>query len=117
MASFYADENFPRPVLVALRLLDHDVLTAYEDGRANREIPDDQVLERATELSRAVLSMNRRDFARLHATQPEHAGIVLCKYEADFEGQAQRIDNAVQPLATLDDQLIRIQKPNEQKSE
>ncbi len=117
MKSFYADENFPRPVVVALRLLDHDVLTAYEDGRANQEIPDDQVLERAAQLGRAVLSMNRRDFARLHAAQQEHAGIVLCKNEADFEGQAQRIDNAVQLLTTLDNQLIRIQKAGEQKSE
>lgn len=66
MARLYADENFPRPLAFALRELGHDVLTAYEDEKANQKVPDDEVLQRATELDRAVLSMNRRDFARLH---------------------------------------------------
>ncbi len=112
---FYADEDFPRPVVVALRVFAHDVLTAYEDGRANQEIPDHQLLERATQLERAVLSMNRRDFARLHETQPEHAGIVLCKHETDFEGQANRIHAATTELQSLRGQLIRVQKPPKQK--
>lgn len=33
MAAFYADENFPAQVTEALRLLGHDVLTAYEADR------------------------------------------------------------------------------------
>lgn len=116
MKRFYADEDFARPVVVALRLLGHDVLTVLEDGRANQEIPDDQVLKRATELERAVLSRNRRDFARLHTMQPEHMGIVLCKHETDFGGQANRIEDAVKPFANLKGQLIRVQKPAEQRS-
>ncbi len=59
---FYADENFPLAVVVELRGLKHDVLTAFEDDRANRKIPDDKVLKRAAELGRAVLTINRRDF-------------------------------------------------------
>jgi len=89
--NFYADEDFPRPVITALRVFGHDVLTAHEDGRANQKVPDEHVLERAAQLSRAVLTMNRRDFARLHESQIEHVGIVLCKHEADFAGQADRI--------------------------
>ncbi len=111
MSRFYADENFPRPIVSTLRGLGHDVLTAYEDGKANQKVPDDEVLNRATELGRAVLSMNRRDFARLHDEQPSHAGIVLCKYEVGSMAQANRIHEAVANLEKLDGELIRIQKP------
>jgi uncharacterized protein DUF5615 len=41
---FYANENFPRPVIWALRGLGHDVLTSLEAGRANLRVPDEQVL-------------------------------------------------------------------------
>ena len=53
---FYADENFPLPVVAELRRLGHDVVTAFEDGRANRGIDDEAVLKRATTLDRIVLT-------------------------------------------------------------
>ena len=65
---FYADENFALAVVVELRRLGHDVLTAFGDDRANQKISDDKVLERAAELGRAVLTINRKDFKRLHDT-------------------------------------------------
>jgi Domain of unknown function (DUF5615) len=37
MASLYADEDFPLPVVVDLRNLGHDVLTAHEAGQANQD--------------------------------------------------------------------------------
>ncbi|HYJ92898.1 MAG TPA: DUF5615 family PIN-like protein [Pyrinomonadaceae bacterium] len=69
---FYADENFPLPVVAELRRLGHDVVTAFEDGRANRGIDDEAVLKRATTLDRIVLTMNRVDFLRLHNSGYEH---------------------------------------------
>lgn len=36
----YADENFPLRVVEELRRLGHDVLTSFEDGRANQSITD-----------------------------------------------------------------------------
>jgi hypothetical protein len=36
----YADENVPSRTVEELRRLDHDVLTAMEDDRANRSLPD-----------------------------------------------------------------------------
>ncbi|HWX42816.1 MAG TPA: DUF5615 family PIN-like protein [Blastocatellia bacterium] len=42
----YADENFPLRVVLELRRLGHDVLTAFEDGRANQAVPDEDVLTR-----------------------------------------------------------------------
>jgi Domain of unknown function (DUF5615) len=68
MASLYADENFPNPVVAELRRLGHDVLTADEAGPARLSIPDETVLEFATANGRAVLTLNRRHFVRLHAT-------------------------------------------------
>ena len=74
MASLYADENVPLPLVGALRALGHDVLTALDDGRANQGIGDQEVLDRATALGRAVLTNNRKDFHRLHRHRPNHAG-------------------------------------------
>ena len=61
---FYADENFAVAAIVELRNLGHDVLTAFEDGKANQKIAGDKVLERAAELGRVVLTVNRRDFKK-----------------------------------------------------
>jgi predicted nuclease of predicted toxin-antitoxin system len=44
MARFYADEQFPFPVVELLRNLGHDVLTVQEAGNADQRIPDDEVL-------------------------------------------------------------------------
>jgi hypothetical protein len=44
MADFYANENFPLPVVAALRSLGHDVLTIHESGKAGIALPDDEVL-------------------------------------------------------------------------
>ncbi len=53
---FYADENFPMRTVGELRNLGHDVLTCLDDGKANQAIADDDVLSRATELGRIVLT-------------------------------------------------------------
>jgi hypothetical protein len=71
----YADECFPFGVVEELRRLGHDVLTVHEDNR--RGTPDVGILTRAHELSRAVLTHNRRHFQRLHNQQELlHSGIV-----------------------------------------
>ena len=55
----YADENFPLRVIEELRRLDHDVITTFQDGRANRAVSDPDLLMRATEMGRAILTLNR----------------------------------------------------------
>jgi hypothetical protein len=62
----YADENFPLRVVEELRRLGHDVLTALEDGQANQAISDIDLLRRATEVNRVLLTLTRQDFKRLH---------------------------------------------------
>lgn len=109
---FYADENFPLAVTEHLRQLGHDVLTAGEDGRANRAVTDESVLGRATELKRAVLTINRRDFRLLHEVNALHAGIVICTQDADFTGQASRIDEACAHIANIAGRLVRVYRPS-----
>ena len=109
---FYADENFLLQTVAELRNLGHDCLTALEDKRANQKISDEKVLERATELGRAVLTINRIDFKRLHNENSEHAGIVLCTFDADFIRQAQRIDEACKDFDEIKGQLVKIYRPS-----
>lgn len=110
---FYADENFPLDVIVELRRLGNDVLTAFEDQRANQKIEDEKVLKRAAELGRAVLTINRRDFKKLHEASNSHSGIVVCTFDADFTGQANRIHNACRNLPDIRGKLIRIYRPSQ----
>jgi hypothetical protein len=86
----YADENFPMPVVQALRQLGHDVLTAQEDGR--HSVPDPHILTRAHVLGRVVLTHNRRHFERLHRLGSDHSGILSATRDDDFAALATRID-------------------------
>ncbi len=79
MARFYSNENFPRPVVLTLRTLGHDVLTIQETGRADQALP-------------------------------QHAGIMVCTFDADFTAQAERIHQAVAGRDSLAGQLIRVNR-------
>ena len=111
MASFYANENFPRRAVEALRALGHDVLTTQEAGNAGQAIPDHEVLEFATRAGRAVLSLNRRDFIRLLKRGISHAGIVVCTEDTDTAAQAARVHDAVASVPTLAGELVRVRQP------
>jgi hypothetical protein len=113
MARLYADENVPLPVVEELRRLGHDVLTIVEDGKANQRYPDASVLQDATTYERAVVTLNRKRFWRLHEEGTHHAGVILCTYDPDFLGQAQRIHEAVTAQATLKGELIRVNRPSD----
>ena len=108
----YADENFPFRTVVELRRLGHDVLTTLEDERANQAISDEDVLARAIELERVVLTLNRKDFKRLHKQNSNHTGIIICTEDADRSGQAIRISKRISKTENLDKQLVRIYRPN-----
>ena len=111
MARLYANENFPYAVVRELRALGHDVLTVAEAGNAGQRIPDEAVLAYATQAERAVLTINRRDFIRLHRQGIDHAGIIVCTQDADASDQAQRIHAAVTSAGALTNMLLRIVRP------
>ncbi len=111
MARFYSNENFPFPVVAELRRLGHDVLTIQETGMGNRKVPDPDVLVLAHQEQRALLTINRKDFRRLHRESSEHSGIVICTRDLDFIGQAHRIHDAIQEYGSLTGQMIRVNRP------
>ncbi|MEM8959868.1 MAG: DUF5615 family PIN-like protein [Acidobacteriota bacterium] len=111
MASFLADENFPYPVVEELRRLGHDVQTLAELGKADLGVDDATVLSLAHEQKRAVLTLNRKDFLRLHRTSQVHSGLVVCSLDIDFVGQAGRISEAVSPHVQDAGWLLRIRRP------
>jgi hypothetical protein len=106
----YADENFPLAAVHELRELGHDVLTSLEAGNANQRIPDEDVLSFATAHHRAVLTMNRRDFIRLHRNSDEHAGIIVCTQFGPTEMGVlvEMIDTEIAPYSRLDRTLVRV---------
>jgi hypothetical protein len=110
VASFYADEQFPLPIVRRLRARGHDVLTVQEAGRSNQEIPDEQVLADATALNRAVLTLNRKDFKRLHRLQPDHAGIISCKDDQNWDRITENIDRAIAATSSFKGKLIRVNR-------
>lgn len=111
MARLYSNENFPLPVALELRRLGHDVLTIQEAGKAEQAVPDEEVLSFATAEGRTLLTLNRKHFIHLHRQSQEHAGIIVCTYDADFIAQAHRIHTAIAVETGLGGQLIRVNRP------
>jgi len=110
MARSYSNENFPRRVVDALRLMGHDVVTSFEAGNANQRISDAAVLRYATDRSRAVLTLNRRDFILLHRADDNHAGVIVCTVDHDPNALATRINEALPPGIDVTGRLVRIVK-------
>ncbi len=108
MARLYANENFPLPVVEELRRLGHHVLTIQETGKAEQAIPDEAVLTFAGTENRAVITLNRKHFIRFHNQNADHDGIIVCTFDPDFMGQAERIHLALQSHTSLRGQLIRV---------
>jgi hypothetical protein len=72
---------------------------------------DEDVLDFAVSEARAVLTLNRKHFFRLHRQRPAHAGIVACTYDPDFMAQAARIHAALAATTALAGQVIRVNRP------
>jgi hypothetical protein len=87
VARLLADENFPLPVVEEHRRLGHDIETVLDAGIAGQGVSDPDVLEYAVGRGRAVLTLNRKHFIRLHRQRPDHAGIVVCTTIATSSGR------------------------------
>jgi hypothetical protein len=111
VARLLADENFPFPVVEALRRIGHDVVTVVDVGKAGQALTDKAILELAAADQRAVVTLNRRHFVRLHAAEPNHTGIIVCSLDLDFDGQATRIDWAVATQESMVGRLIKVNRP------
>jgi len=111
VARLFGDENFPLPVTEELRRLGHDVVTMHDAGKAGQSLTDEAVLDLACADDRAVLTLNRRHFIRLHETGRDHAGIIVCTFDLDFAGQAGRIHEAIGEQPQLGGRLVRVNRP------
>jgi len=111
MARLYTDENFPIPVVEELRRMGHDVLTIQDSGRAGQALADTEILAFAHSQGRAVVTLNRRHFGRLHISHLDHSGIIVCTFDPDFAKQASRIDTELKQYSVLARQLIRVNRP------
>lgn len=110
VTAFYADEQFPLRTTQHLQSLGHDVQTVQAAGNANQKIADSDVLAFATQQKRAILTLNRRDFIRLHQISCKHAGIVVSKDDTNKVRLAERIHRAVEANVPLEGKLVRVMK-------
>ena len=111
MVKLLADENFLLPTVNHLRKQHYDILTLLDLGKAGQAIPDDEVLQLATMRERCLVNLNRKDFIKLHNQSANHAGIIVCTVDADFEALANRIITCLETTEPLlDGQLLRVQR-------
>lgn len=111
MLRLYSDEQFPLPVVERLRNKGYDVLTVKDAGNANQGIPDDEVLLFATNLDRAVITQNRRDFIWLHNQGINHAGIIVCSKNLDWDEFTTEIDRVICTKESIQGELLRVNRP------
>ncbi|MEO8130297.1 MAG: DUF5615 family PIN-like protein [Bryobacteraceae bacterium] len=112
MALFYSNEDVALQVVLELRRLGHDVLTTLDAAKGRSALPDAEILAFATAEGRILLSHNRRQFLHLHRYRTDgHAGIVLCTFDTDFAGLAQRVHASVATMSDMKDRLIRLNRP------
>jgi hypothetical protein len=77
---------------------------------AGQAFADNKILAFAHSQGRAVVTLNRRHFGRLHMSNPDHSGILVCTFDPDFALQASRIDASLKRYTTLARQFIRINR-------
>ncbi|WP_373544428.1 DUF5615 family PIN-like protein [Chamaesiphon sp.] len=111
MARLYMDEQFPKVVSQLLREMGHDVLTVQEAGKGNLGIPDEDVLSFAIADNRAVVTLNRDDFRRLHRANSQHFGVIICTNDPDRSSMASRLNDAIVDRESLQGNLIRVVRP------
>ena len=70
------------------------------------------MLAYATDQNRAILTINRADFIRLHRQSSDHGGIVVCTEDLNRERLANRVDAAISKEDTLSGKLIRVNRPD-----
>ncbi|WP_420457813.1 DUF5615 family PIN-like protein [Neolewinella sp.] len=108
----FADENFDFPVVQGLIELGYDVITMVDLNAANRGLSDDLVLRMATDLDRAVLTINRRDFIRLHRKDNRHAGIIACTRNPNVPAFVKAIDQVLRDTDDCSGRLLRVYRPD-----
>jgi len=114
MALLYTNENFPQPAVTELRRRGHDVMTTHEAGNSNASVSDLEVVRYAADAGRVVVTLNRRDFIKIHRTGIRHAGIIVCTVDSEYIALAARIDQALAGRPSMANELVRVERGGEQ---
>jgi predicted nuclease of predicted toxin-antitoxin system len=110
VARIYTNENFPQQAVEHLRFLGHDVETSHDAGNSGRALSDESVLDYAIRNQRVVVTLNRRHFVALHASHPDHWGILVCTFDLDYAGLSERIHAALSARVDHRGCLLRINR-------
>ena len=117
MARLLADEQFPVRIQDRLRRLGHDIVSvrSFDTSPSGDGKSDEEVLQIAASENRTVLTLNTKDFKRLHEDNavPNHKGIigyVLGDDDPDFQGRFidERIKRETKPPRRLDRRFVLI---------
>lgn len=100
------------PTVNHLRQLGHDVLTLQDLNMAAQAVSDDKVLAKAVTLDRYLLTLNRKDFIKLHQQNNGHTGILITTFDTNFIALALRIHACLLANQQPFGQLLRVQRPN-----
>jgi hypothetical protein len=109
----FADVQIPIPIVHALRRHHgYDVLTVQQvEGTSEPEqgLSDGTVLDIAVSHGRAVLTINGKDFRRLHFdANGNHKGIIICNETSEYRKRAKEIDTAIKDHSPLHGKLIYV---------
>jgi predicted nuclease of predicted toxin-antitoxin system len=95
MICFYANENFPFPVVQELRKLGYNIITVQETGLAGQALSDIEVLSYAIKKNCVLLTLNRKHFISLHLKNQDHKRIIVCTFDPDFSALANHIHETI----------------------
>ena len=117
MVSLYANHNFARPAVEALRRRGYDVVASREIA-LDRAFDDEQLLY-AARTGRVLLTHDVEDYQLLHdawrrwavewGVERHHAGILILPQEWPHERKASEIDRFLRTGPDLVNQLYRWQ--------
>ena len=108
--SLFADENFPFPTVIHLREKGYNILTLQDIRQDGIGLSDEKILQIARHHQRAILTINRKDFIRLHKDNSSHYGIIVCKLDIDFSRLAKNIDMEIKDMSSLVGVLVKINR-------
>ena len=112
LGRLFADAMMPIQIVHALRRLGYEVQTVQQfqgTSRPEVSLSDEAVLEAAIQFQATVITMNGKDFARIHcAAHHTHNGIIICNESADYEKRAKEIEEVLKASKPLTGKLISI---------
>lgn len=99
---------FPLKLPYKITVASIDITKALEELGFDVILLKKAVLAFSIIQNRAVLTLNRRDFFRLHRLNSEHCGIIASVDDCDRQRMARNINQAIVESETLTNQLIRV---------